>query len=193
MNTINSTDNSLLIPSAHYLSLLAGNASAYLPTNFVNDIGQQIMFYEDPERGDEYPLWVAFPEYKVAFLSDFYETDDMTCKLSDLMSYEEIIKSGWNVKEDCDYVPRLVSGKMLHKFETYEESNVVTTSSTNKKFVIPTDPNFMEPEEAKELLDNVRRDIDRLLALGESYYHFQSAQVTHKYLKKAKNALKGLS
>jgi hypothetical protein len=29
--------------------------------------------------------------------------------------------------------------------------------------------------------------------LGESYAHFQSAQATHKYLKKAKKALEGLS
>ena len=63
----------------------------------------------------------------------------------------------------------------------------------NAKFITPAHADFITPEEAKELLDNVRRDIDRLLALGESYYHFQSAQVTHKYLKKAKNALKGLS
>ena len=47
--------------------------------------------------------------------------------------------------------------------------------------------------EAKELLTNVRADLDTLIALGESYAHFQSAQATHKYLKKAKNALKGLS
>ena len=51
----------------------------------------------------------------------------------------------------------------------------------------------LTPKEAKEILNNVRADLDTLIALGESYAHFQSAQATHKYLKKAKNALKGLS
>ena len=63
----------------------------------------------------------------------------------------------------------------------------------NPRFITPANPNFITPEEAKELLTNVRADLDKLIALGESYYHFQSAQATHKYLKKAKNALKGLS
>ena len=63
----------------------------------------------------------------------------------------------------------------------------------NAKFITPANPNFITPEEAKELLTNVRADLDKLIAQGESYYHFQSAQATHKYLKKAKNALKGVS
>ena len=63
----------------------------------------------------------------------------------------------------------------------------------NAKFITPAHADFITPEEARELLTNVRADLDKLIALGESYYHFQSAQVTHKYLKKAKNALKGLS
>ena len=53
--------------------------------------------------------------------------------------------------------------------------------------------NSITPQEAKALLDSVRADLDTLIALGESYAHFQSAQATNKYLKKAKNALKGLS
>ena len=51
----------------------------------------------------------------------------------------------------------------------------------------------LSPKIAQELLYSVRKDLDTLIALGESYSHFQSAQATHKYLKKAKNALKGLS
>jgi len=53
--------------------------------------------------------------------------------------------------------------------------------------------NSITPQEAKALLDNVRADLDTLIALGESYAHFQSAQATHKYLKKAKKNLEGLS
>jgi len=49
------------------------------------------------------------------------------------------------------------------------------------------------PKQANELLDSVRRDLDTLIGLGESYAHFQSAQATHKYLKKAKKSLEGLS
>jgi len=49
------------------------------------------------------------------------------------------------------------------------------------------------PRQAQDLLYSVRKDLDTLIALGESYAHFQSAQATHKYLKKAKKALEGLS
>jgi hypothetical protein len=49
------------------------------------------------------------------------------------------------------------------------------------------------PQMAHQKLTRVRAELDTLIALGESYSHFQSAQATHKYLKKAKNALKGLS
>jgi len=49
------------------------------------------------------------------------------------------------------------------------------------------------PQMAHQMLTRVRAELDTLIALGESYAHFQSAQATHKYLKKAKNALKGLS
>ena len=51
----------------------------------------------------------------------------------------------------------------------------------------------MSPQGAQDLLYSVRKDLDRLIALGESYAHFQSAQATHKYLKKAKKNLEGLS
>jgi len=51
----------------------------------------------------------------------------------------------------------------------------------------------INPQMAHQMLTRVRAEVDTLIALGESYAHFQSAQATHKYLKKAKNALKGLS
>ena len=52
---------------------------------------------------------------------------------------------------------------------------------------------LITPQMAHQMLTRVRAELDTLIALGESYAHFQSAQATHKYLKKAKNALKGLS
>jgi len=51
----------------------------------------------------------------------------------------------------------------------------------------------INPQMAHQMLTRVRAEVDTLIALGESFSHFQSAQATHKYLKKAKNALKGLS
>ena len=63
----------------------------------------------------------------------------------------------------------------------------------NAKFITPANPDFITPQEAQELLNCVRTDLDKLIALGESYAHFQSAQATHKYLKRAKKALEGLS
>ena len=58
--------------------------------------------------------------------------------------------------------------------------------------------NYFDTEEitqrdAQELLNSVRSDLDTLIGLGESYAHFQSAQATHKYLKRAKKNLEGLA
>ena len=52
---------------------------------------------------------------------------------------------------------------------------------------------YITPKMANQKLTRVRAEIDTLITLGESYSHFQSAQATHKYLKKAKKSLEGLS
>jgi hypothetical protein len=76
----------------------------------------------------------------------------------------------------------------------YDYDNVVRTAIAKlSHYNILFDEPILSPKKAQDLLYNVRKDIDTLIALGESYAHFQSAQATHKYLKKAKNALKGLS
>ena len=76
----------------------------------------------------------------------------------------------------------------------YEYDNVVRTAIVQLSHynILFDEPN-MSHKEAQELLYSVRKDLDRLIALGESYAHFQSAQATHKYLKKAKKNLEGLS
>ena len=51
----------------------------------------------------------------------------------------------------------------------------------------------LTPKQANELLNEVRTNLEKLISLGESYAHFQSAQATHKYLKKAKKNLEGLA
>ena len=54
-------------------------------------------------------------------------------------------------------------------------------------------PQKMSPKEAKEKLYQVRETLQELASLGESYAHFQSAQITHKNLKKALKLLTNLS
>jgi hypothetical protein len=76
----------------------------------------------------------------------------------------------------------------------YDYDNVVRTAIVKlSHYNILFDEPILSPKKAQDLLYSVRKDLDTLIALGESYAHFQSAQATHKYLKKAKNALQGLS
>jgi hypothetical protein len=105
-------------PNADYKNLQLSNAFQYQPYEFKNDIGQRITFFEDPTLGEEGCVWVAFPEHSVAFRSNFYETDDMTLKTGDVFSSLECVENRWSPDEDMDYVPRLVDGKMLLKFDT---------------------------------------------------------------------------
>ena len=76
----------------------------------------------------------------------------------------------------------------------YEYDNVVRTAIVQLSHynILFDEPNI-SPKKAQDLLYSVRKDLDRLIALGESYAHFQSAQATHKYLKKAKKNLEGLN
>jgi len=104
-------------PNADYKNLQLSNACQYLPYEFKNDLGQRITFFEDPTLGDEGFVWVAFPEHSVAFRSDFFETDDMTAKLGGLYSTADCILQGRSTDDDLDYVPRLIDGKMLLKFD----------------------------------------------------------------------------
>tara|TARA_R110002051_G_scaffold37838_3_gene80849 strand:- start:1016 stop:1435 length:420 start_codon:yes stop_codon:yes gene_type:complete len=51
----------------------------------------------------------------------------------------------------------------------------------------------MTPKVAKEKLYKVRELLTELVSLGESYAHFQSAQYTHKNLKKSLKSLTNIS
>ena len=74
-----------------------------------NDLHQVVRFYEDPDHGDESPVWIVFPEFKLAFLSSFYETDDMTSKLRNFYSVAELEEKEIDGEVDMAYVPRLVT------------------------------------------------------------------------------------
>ena len=102
--------------NADYLNLQ--RLDAVVLDEFKNDLGQRITFYEDPTLGEDSCIWVAFPEQEVAFLSDFFETDDMTAKIGQVFSPAVCITNGWSTDEDMDYVPRLIDGAMLLKFDT---------------------------------------------------------------------------
>lgn len=105
-------------PSTDYLNLLRNDATILDASNdFKNDMGQRITFYEDPILGEDGQVWVAFPDHSVAFRSGFYDLSDMTAKVGNVFSPTECIKNGWSTDEDMDYVPRLVGGEMLLKFD----------------------------------------------------------------------------
>tara|TARA_R110000796_G_scaffold248763_1_gene375828 strand:- start:478 stop:771 length:294 start_codon:yes stop_codon:yes gene_type:complete len=74
-----------------------------------NDLHQVVSFFEDPDHGDESEVWIAFPEFKLAFLSSFYETNDMTAKVRDIYTIAELEEKEIDGDVDMAYVPRLVT------------------------------------------------------------------------------------
>lgn len=57
---------------------MACNPTEY--TRITNKLGQEVVFYEHPSYGDEYPVIAVIHEYKVAVCTDFYDTDDMVAE-----------------------------------------------------------------------------------------------------------------
>ena len=111
MKSINPTEDLL---NLHRLDATILDAS----NDFKNNLGQRITFYEDPTLGEDGCVWVAFPDYSVAFRSTFYELDDMTSKVGSVFTFLDCIENGWSEDDDMDYVPRLIDGEMWLKFET---------------------------------------------------------------------------
>ena len=107
-------------PQANFQRL--GDMNAFKLGENVNDMNQRMEFFEDPTLGDEGFVWVSFPHFKVAFVSDFFDTNDMKGKVRDLYTEEEIKAINGNL--DLDYVPRLVNNPesieydMKLKFDT---------------------------------------------------------------------------
>jgi hypothetical protein len=59
----------------NYKKLMALEPTEY--DRMINSLGQEIVFYEHPLRGDEFPVIIVCHELKLADYTDFMETDDM--------------------------------------------------------------------------------------------------------------------
>jgi hypothetical protein len=82
--------------SFSFYSFLTDNDALVL-TEFVNDVYQYVVLVEHPFHGEDYGICVMFPEYDVAFRSNFFDIDDLT--------------------SNPDYMPIFADGKLQIAFE----------------------------------------------------------------------------
>jgi hypothetical protein len=75
----------------NYKKLMEAEPTEY--DRMTNSIGQEIVFYEHPYKGDEFPVIIVCHELKLADYTDFMETDDM-------------------MEEHKEYEPSFVDGKL---------------------------------------------------------------------------------
>lgn len=73
----------------NYTKLMEHNPTEY--ERMVNSLGQEIVFYEHPTKGDEAEVLCVCHELKLASYSGFMETDDM---LQDHLEYEPSFVDG---------------------------------------------------------------------------------------------------
>jgi hypothetical protein len=66
----------------------------------VNSKGQEIVFYEHPLRGDEFPVIIVCHELELADYTDFMETTDM---MEDHKEYEPSFVNGKLYIGDYEY------------------------------------------------------------------------------------------
>jgi hypothetical protein len=59
----------------NYKKLMEHNPTEY--DRMINSKGQEIVFYEHPLRGDEFPVIIVCHELELADYTDFMETTDM--------------------------------------------------------------------------------------------------------------------
>lgn len=59
----------------NYKKLMEYHPTAY--DRMINSKGQEIVFYEHPLRGDEFPVIIVCHELELADYTDFMETTDM--------------------------------------------------------------------------------------------------------------------
>lgn len=57
----------------------------------INKLGQGVIFYEHPSAGDLSPIIAAFPNYQLAYLTDFFDLDDM---IADHGEYQPVVYNG---------------------------------------------------------------------------------------------------
>ena len=60
----------------NYTKLMNANPEVY--SEVVNQANQTITFMEHPYKGDEYPVIAVCHALKVAFCTDFWDTEDFT-------------------------------------------------------------------------------------------------------------------
>jgi hypothetical protein len=73
----------------NYSKLMEHNPTEY--QRIINSLGQEIVFYEHPLRGDEFPVIIVCHELKLADYTDFMECDDM---VADHKEYEPTFVNG---------------------------------------------------------------------------------------------------
>ena len=73
----------------NYEKLMSYNPTEY--DRMTNSKGQKIIFVEHPTRGDEYPVIAVCHELKLAYVTDFFDLDDM---MADHKEYEPSFENG---------------------------------------------------------------------------------------------------
>ena len=73
----------------NYKKLMEAEPTIY--DRMTNSIGQEIVFYEHPYKGDEFPVIIVCHELKLADYTDFMETLDM---MEDHKEYEPSFVDG---------------------------------------------------------------------------------------------------
>ena len=63
------------LPMLNYKILLKHNPFVY--TEFTNSLSQKVQLVEHPTKGDSVPVIALFPDYELAFYTDFFETGDI--------------------------------------------------------------------------------------------------------------------
>jgi hypothetical protein len=73
----------------NYKKLMEADPTEY--DRMTNSLGQEIVFYEHPYKGDEFPVIIVCHELKLADYTDFMETTDM---MEDHKEYEPSFVDG---------------------------------------------------------------------------------------------------
>jgi hypothetical protein len=73
----------------NYKKLMEADPTEY--DRMTNSLGQEIVFYEHPYKGDEFPVIIVCHELKLADYTDFMETTDM---MEDHNEYEPSFVDG---------------------------------------------------------------------------------------------------
>ena len=82
----------------NYIKLMNAYPTEY--KRMTNSLGQEIVFYEHPFKGDEFPVIIVCHELQLADHTDFMETDDM---IASHKEYEPSFQNGKLYIGDWEY------------------------------------------------------------------------------------------